>query len=286
MKSARRSTRAVTPAVRCAEPEAVTIPAYASTLDGFRRWAHSDEFPREKVSSIGGKIFVELAAEMECVVVPAHAHTLEGFRRWSNSKDFPQRGQIFFLDGEIYIDMSPERIETHNYIKTEITRVLATLVREQNSGAFYSDRARLVNKAAKVSNEPDAFFAYFQTLKSNALRIVPSSSKHGDGIDIEGTPDWVLEIVGPYSEKKDTRTLRDRYYHCGIPEYWLIDARKQLSFQILVHGPDGYIAQKKQGGWLYSPVFGCRFRLTRERNCVGHWQYDLHVGASTPHKKS
>src|SRR4051812_13315606 len=73
------------------------------------------------------------------VIVPPSAHTLAGFRTWAKSDDFPERGRISFLDREIFIDMSPEELETHLQVKTEIGYVLVGLNKRTKLGEFYAD---------------------------------------------------------------------------------------------------------------------------------------------------
>jgi Uma2 family endonuclease len=178
---------------------------------------------------------------------------------------------------ELFIDMSPERLDSHNKVKTEITRVLANLVVTRDLGNFYSDRTRLVNEAANLSNEPDALFAAWGTMEENRLRQVPSATDRGDYIELEGTPDWVLEIVSTSSVNKDTRALRKNYFLAGIREYWLIDARgDKVDFQVLIYRSTGYTASRRRG-WQKSRVFGCHFRLARHRDRLGQWQYRLQV---------
>src|SRR5437868_315673 len=89
------------------------------------------------------------------VVIPPSAHSLEGYRQWAKSEAFPDRGHIFFLDNEIYIDMSPEELENHAKVKLEIGRVLANLNRKQKLGEFYPDGSLLTNVEANLSTEPD-----------------------------------------------------------------------------------------------------------------------------------
>jgi Uma2 family endonuclease len=210
------------------------------------------------------------------LVVPASALTLTGFRAWARSTEFPEHGQISFLDREIYIDMSPEEIETHNKVKGEIGFVLIGLNKKRRLGEFYSDRTLLSNEEANLSTEPDAVFASWETLEAGRLRLVPRANTEGEYVELEGTPDWVMEIVSKSSVKKDTRELRAGYYRAGIAEYWLIDARgKAIDFQILVRGPEAYVATVGRGGWQRSPLFGRRFRLTRRRGRMGHWEYTL-----------
>src|SRR5436305_14370400 len=80
--------------------------------------------------------------------VPVSACTLAGFRAWARSADFPAHGHVSFLGQELWIDMSPERLDSHNKVKTEVTRVLANLVAEGDLGNFYSDRTLLAHEQA------------------------------------------------------------------------------------------------------------------------------------------
>src|SRR5262245_48425128 len=97
-----------------------------------------------------------IVAEGQEIFVPPSAYTLEGFRAWATSDDFPTRGRLSFLDKEIYVDMSPEKIETHNKVKTEVSRGIANLAVKHHLGEFYSDRTLITNVDAGLSTEPDA----------------------------------------------------------------------------------------------------------------------------------
>ena len=214
------------------------------------------------------------------ISLPASAATLDGFRAWTHSDRFPERGRISFIDQEIVIDMSPERLDTHNKVKTEIIRMLANLNVERDLGNLYSDRTSLANEEVELSTEPDATFATWMSFEAGRIRAVPSESSDRDFIELAGTPDWVLEIVSPGSVHKDTRQLREKYYRAGISEYWLIDARgRTILFDVLHPGTDGYVRGPRRGGWRRSLVFARLFRLTRRRDRLGQWQYRLEVKA-------
>lgn len=222
------------------------------------------------------KAAVTILDENECLVIPFSAHTHDGFRAWALSDDFPERGKITFVEGEMVVDMSPESIEIHSSIKTEISRVLATIVRQQKSGQFHIDGVLITNTDAKVSNEPDALFVSRETLKSGRVTFTPAVG-HPDGSkEMVGTVDWVLEIVSPSSRRKDNKLLRDAYYKAGIAEYWLVDALgDEIEFQLLLPGDNGYIAAEASDGWLSSPTFSRSFKLTRELDEDGYWLYTL-----------
>ena len=209
------------------------------------------------------------------VSIPLTAFTLAGFREWVRSETMPEHGQIFFLGDEIYVDMSPERLGSHGAVKTELTRVLANIVVAEELGEFYADGASVANEPAGLSNEPDAVFVSYRSFETGRVRLVPTADGK-DAIEIEGPPDWVLEVVSPSSVGKDTKKLLLRYHTAGIPEYWLVDARgDEIDFQVLVRAADGYRPAARRGGWRKSPVFGHSFRLTRRRDRVGQWEYRL-----------
>lgn len=214
----------------------------------------------------------------EAISVPPTAGTLEGFREWALSDEFPERGKITFVAGGLIVDMSPESLEKHSEIKTEICRVLSNLVRDQKLGRLHIDGVLITNVTAGVSNEPDALFLSRQTIKSDRIKLTPAKNDPESSKEIVGTVDWVLEIVSPSSIKKDKVLLRKAYYESGIGEYWLIDAlRDQVEFEILVPGDKEYEPVPPQDGWLASPTFGKRFKLEREKDEDDFWQYTLYL---------
>jgi len=208
--------------------------------------------------------------------VPAAAWTLAGFRGWAVSGDFPTQGRISFLQGELLIDMSAEEIESHNKVKSEVGRVVGNIAHDEDLGTYYSDRTLLTNELAGLSTEPDGTFASWEAFQLGRLRSISREGRPSEHLELEGTPDWVLEVVSRNSVKKDTQILPKAYHVAGITEYWLIDARgKDVRFQILIHGPDGYRKVQEQRGWLRSQVFQRLFRLRRERDRLGNWKYTL-----------
>ena len=209
--------------------------------------------------------------------MPAGPMTLDDFRQWTYQEDFPESGKIAYIGTEIFIDMSPERIDSHGSVKTEVFTVIGSIVRKKKKGRIFFDRTRIVHAAAVVSNEPDAFFATFATLKKGDLRKVRTPSGD-DFIEFEGAPDWILEVVSPSSVTKDKKKLKKRYYQAGIAEYWLIDARgDDLDFQILIHGDEEYEQAERDGDWQVSKVFGKKFRLRRVTDELGDVDYRLAI---------
>jgi Uma2 family endonuclease len=211
------------------------------------------------------------------IVLPSRLITsLEDFCAWTEADNFPKQGRISYIDGEVIIDMSPERAETHNRIKTRITTVLDQLTQHLNTGMILSDGMQISNVAANLATEPDGMFVTWEGLKSG--RVKGDKPTFRESVNLLGSPDWVMEVVSPSSIRKDKKLLRKSYFEAGIPEYWLIDALgDEIEFEILIRGQIEYIAAQTQEQWKYSPVYERWFNLSRKENAAGLWEYTLAV---------
>ncbi len=215
----------------------------------------------------------------ESVHIPRQAtRGLAGFRAWAVSSCFPEHGRIDFLAGDLEVDMSPEDLHTHGVVKTEISTILNLLVAHAGLGEIYIDRARISSPRADLSVEPDVVVVFWETLDSGRLRYIPAASGEPDRyVEMEGAPDLVVEIVSDSSEKKDLTRLPPLYAAAGVPELWLVDARKKpIRFEIRRLGLDGYETVTPDAkGWRSSPQLGRRFHLVRKEVRPGRWIYRL-----------
>ena len=206
------------------------------------------------------------------IVIPDWVDDLETFCDWRLAEETPSRGEIAFLDTSIWVDLSMEEFFTHNQVKAAFDFAIMSVVRATNQGRYVPDRMLLKSAKANLSAEPDGLFCTWESLKSQRLRLV---DKPGQGImELEGSPDLVLEIVSKTSVEKDTLLLRDLYWKAGISEYWLVDVRDgKLSFDILQTTPEGFVATAAAEGWISSKVLGKRFQLHQEADPLGHPLY-------------
>ena len=213
----------------------------------------------------------------DSVDIPSGISDLAAFRRWVHSDEFPATGRICFLDGRVWVDMSKEQIFTRNQIKQEFNLVIGGLVKPLRLGRFFPDGLFVTNHQAQLACQPDGTFVSHQSLKLRRVRLVDAEKGPGC-LELEGTPDMVLEIVSASSVEKDTETLPDFYWRAGIPEYWLVDARgNRLEFDIFRHESSGYVPVRKHAGWLKSRVFDKSFRLSRQTDEAGNPEYSLSV---------
>jgi Uma2 family endonuclease len=219
---------------------------------------------------------IRVLNESDEVTIPEWVTDLESFRRWADADDFPAKGRIWFLNGEVWVDMSKEQVFTHVGVKTEINAVLAHLVKAERLGRYWADGVFLSNVTAEFAGIPDGTFVSRKALQSQQVRLVEGMEE--GFLEVEGSPDMVLEVVSRSSVRKDIVVLRQAYWEAEVREYWLVDARKEpLHFDILRHTARGFVATRKRDGWMKSAVFGKSFRLTQEANGLGHPDYTLEV---------
>jgi Uma2 family endonuclease len=219
---------------------------------------------------------VHVLLDRDQVCVPAWVTDLESFRRWSDSDDFPEKGKISYLKGEVWVDMSKEQIFTHALVKSEVGYALTGVAKKSGPGMYIVDGAFVTNRTANIATKPDGVFVSTASLESGQVRLIEGADE--GTVELEGSPDMVLEVVSTSSVRKDTVDLRQAYWEADIREYWLIDARKPpIKFDILRWGPRGYTASPKQSGWVRSPVFAKAFRLSVRGGASGSPEYTLAV---------
>ncbi len=200
--------------------------------------------------------------------------TLEEFVEWRMSDECPERGRFAYLDGTVWVDLMSEQLYTHNRVKMAFTMVLGQLEIELGTGTYFTDGADLVNDSVSLATTPDGMYVADATFDSG--RVVEQPNRHQVGfVRLQGTPDMVLEILSDSSEEKDHITLPTRYHAAGIPEFWRVDARGALRFEILRRDPSGYQPTQQPDGWWRSEVLGRDFLLTAGVNSRGQPRFTL-----------
>jgi Uma2 family endonuclease len=243
-----------------------------STVMSPRRTA--DPIPAAVPGSVVTQTVV--VAPHKSVCIPGYVKDLASFRRWVHSGEFPEKTRICYLNGEVWVDLTMEDFFPHNQVKSEFNIVVGGLIKVLRKGRYVPDGMLVTNVAANLSCEPDGMFVSHESFDSGRIRLVEGSKNNQ--IELEGTPDMALEIVSPSSVTKDTQKLRELFWAAGIPEYWLVDARgEEILFDIFRYTAKGYVATRKQAGWVKSALFGKSFRLGRSPDERGNPEYALQV---------
>jgi hypothetical protein len=67
----------------------------------------------------------------ERIRIPDCVVDLESFRQWARSDEFPDRGRFCHLQGELWVDLMPEQLFTHNQVKGEYAIVLGGMAKSE-----------------------------------------------------------------------------------------------------------------------------------------------------------
>jgi Uma2 family endonuclease len=184
---------------------------------------------------------------------------------------------VAFYDGGIWVDPAMERFYAHNQVKLAVAVTLDGLVRAGRLGRFVGEGMLWSNPDVDFSTVPDGYFVSFEAFRTGRMRQVPGTQ--GDSVELEGTPEMVLEVVSDSSVQKDLVDMPPQYYEAGVLEYWTIDVRGgEPQFQIWKRGPRGFVLPRKPaGGWRKSDVFAQSFRLVAGQDELGEPLYTLEV---------
>ena len=212
----------------------------------------------------------------ESVLIPDWIVDHETFRTWATSADCPEKSRVSFIGNMIWVDSSMEDFFSHNQVKTECTGVLGPLSKTDQLGYFGSDGNLWTNREAGISTILDSLFFTYASLKSGRMKLIAGARR--GYVEVEGTPDMILEIVSDTSEQKDTTILKAKCEKAGVSEYWLVDARGfQVRFEIWRLHEAAYTCTPTADGWQVSSVFRRSFQLRRENDSLGNPRWNLMV---------
>ncbi|MFL5331199.1 MAG: Uma2 family endonuclease [Gemmataceae bacterium] len=205
--------------------------------------------------------------------VPGGIADLATFRTWINSSSYPNDLRIDFIKNSLWLDASMEELLSHNQMKMSMYHTLIHLVVSESLGMFLPDGMRISHPSSGLSVEPDAAFVSFDALQTGRVRkcVGPNGI-----MELEGSPEMVLEVVSRSSRKKDYEQLPELYAASGVQEFWRVDVRTDVSFEILhLVGSHYNSASSDSEGYVKSNVYGRFFRIVKATNAIGDPVYVL-----------
>ena len=222
---------------------------------------------------------IRVGGERGVLTVPESAADVAGFRRWTVQNDFPDNARIDRVGDRLFVDLSMQRQQAHGLPKTEIIARLALRNGELGFGELTSDVTRVFLPVGETGCEPDVVLVSYDALESSRVTETPAADG-GDGVELVGPPELVVEVVSPSSVAKDTRDLPAGYFLGGVQEYWLVDCRDdeaaEVTFLLHRRGSESFEPVPADAdGFAASAVLGKAYRLTRARGRLGRWQYRL-----------
>jgi Uma2 family endonuclease len=112
------------------------------------------------------------------------------------------------IAGEPYVTPAPRPL--HQRIAANVTIAPGSHVQLHGTGQLYIGPIDLLFAEGDYL-EPDLV-----VVRAGRAGVVSSRG-------IEAAPDLVVEVLSPTTAKRDRTLERDRYFHVGVPEYWIVD---------------------------------------------------------------
>lgn len=216
---------------------------------------------------------VMIARGEETLTVPLWVSDLESFRRWTHSDEYPEQAKALYFDGNIYLDQPMEKL-LHVEIKAAIATEIRLWARKHLPGYVFIDKMRFEHSEADLSSEPDVMYTSDESIEAGRVRLEDGD----DTLEIEGSPDLVVEVISPSSLNKDDKILRRKYWEAGVKEYWLADSRKEPALTILKRNGRKYTNVAADGqGWMKSNVLKAHCRLVAKPGPAGTTKVTLEV---------
>jgi Uma2 family endonuclease len=151
-------------------------------------------------------------------------------------------GQLYeIIDGELFVNASP--VPRHQRIAGNLYVLLWPYVRQHDCGELFFAPLDVVLSTHDVL-EPDLLYI----TKENA-RILTEKN-------VQGTPDFVVEILSESNRRKDEVLKLERYDRFGVAEYWIVDPKRD---RVKVYRRESdrleQVEVVSKGGTLTSPFF-------------------------------
>jgi Uma2 family endonuclease len=125
----------------------------------------------------------------------------------------PDDGKRYeIIGGEL--SMTPAPSTRHQEIQTRLSALLFIHVDKHSLGTIYSSPTDLALSLVDVV-QPDILF-----VAQNRSHIIAEKN-------IVGIPNLIVEILSPFSTKRDHEEKLDLYQRHALPEYWIVDPENQ-----------------------------------------------------------
>ncbi len=126
---------------------------------------------------------------------------------------WPDEERWEIIDGVPY-DMSPAPSTKHQSISMELGRQIANYLRDKECQVF----AAPFDVRLPLNEEKDE---EIYNIVQPDLSVICDPSKL-DEQGCKGAPDLVIEIISPFTAKKELNEKFNLYERSGIPEYWVV----------------------------------------------------------------
>lgn len=121
----------------------------------------------------------------------------------------PEGQRAELMDGQIYNMAPPARI--HQKLINRLSQIITNYIDEKlgNCEVYPAPFAVFLNADNKTYVEPD-------------ISVICDPDKLDDR-GCNGSPDWIIEIISPSTERVDYGIKLFKYHSAGVREYWIIN---------------------------------------------------------------
>ncbi|MDA1052526.1 MAG: Uma2 family endonuclease [Planctomycetota bacterium] len=134
------------------------------------------------------------------------AKTKLGYEHYVCYPDDGRRHEI--IEGDHYVNPAPNT--SHQRVSSRIHFQLFDQIEEPERGEVFAAPTDL-----QLTNHDIVQPDLIVIMRERRLIITPTK--------IKGTPDLIVEILSPSTEKNDCVLKKGLYERLGVPEYWIVD---------------------------------------------------------------
>jgi Uma2 family endonuclease len=135
--------------------------------------------------------------------------------RYGDYKGWPEDERWELIDGVAY-DMSPAPSTAHQAISMELGSAISTFLGNRGCQVFAAPiDVLLADAPGQADDDVTSVVQPDIVVICDPAKIKP----HG----CVGAPDWVIEILSPYTSRRDLAEKFTLYERHGVREYWIID---------------------------------------------------------------
>ena len=121
------------------------------------------------------------------------------------------------IDGTAYVKEPPSPSEGHQLVAGEIFGQLRNALEDTEWLPFMAPLDVRLPKSTERDEDVDTI------VQPDVLIVGPHRKRDARGI--RGAPDWLAEVLSPWTARYDRKIKIPIYERAGVPEVWLIDLR-------------------------------------------------------------
>ncbi len=149
---------------------------------------------------------------------------------YADYREWPEDERWELIDGVAW-DMSPAPSTSHQAVLGELMYRIQTYLRDSDCVLYVAPFDVLLPDAdGQIDDE-------VPTVVQPDLSVICDRAKLTSW-GCTGAPDWIIEILSPYTAHKDLHGKLELYQRHGVREYWLVDPGNRC-LHVYTRGDDG-----------------------------------------------